>query len=208
VAVSPKPVLPQPVDERVLRAVAQTRELLHGLGHEVAERDPDYPAWLGPHMIARYLRGAYDAAIDLGNVERMERRTRQIVRMGQLVGEAGLARARASEPALNARMGRLFEDHDVLLLPTTARPALRLGEYEGRGALWTMSGGTRLIPFLGTWNATGQPAVSVPAGFTEDGLPLAIQLVGRPNDEETLIALAAQIESERPWAQDRPPQFS
>jgi amidase len=208
VAVSTKPILPQPVDERVLRAVEQTGELLRGLGHEVHERDPDYPPWLGPHLVARYLRGAYDAAVDLGNVERMERRTRQIVRMGRMVGEGGLARARASEPALAAKVGRVLEDHEVLLLPATARPALRLGEYEGRGALWTMNGGTRLVPFLGTWNATGQPAVAVPAGFTEDGLPLAVQLVGRPNDEATLIALAAQIEAERPWAQERPPQFS
>ncbi len=208
VAVSTKPILPQPVDTRVLGAVEQTGELLRSLGHEVTERDPDYPPWLGPHIVARYLRGAHDAAMDLGNVERMERRTRQIVRMGRLVGESGLARALASEAALSARVGRVFDDHDVLLLPATARPALRLGEYEGRGALWTMNGGTRLIPFLGTWNATGQPAVSVPAGFTDDGLPLAIQLVGRPNDEATLLTLAAQLEAERPWAQHRPAAFA
>jgi amidase len=208
VAFSTKPILPQPVDERVLRAVEQTVELLRSLGHEVTERDPDYPPWLGPHMVARYLRGAYESAMDLGHVERMERRTRQIVRMGQMVGEAGLARALASEATLTARVGRVFEDHDVLLLPTTARPALRIGEYEGRGALWTMNGGTRLIPFLGTWNATGQPAVSVPAGFTEDGLPLAVQLVGRPSDEATLLTLSAQLEAERPWAQNRPDAFA
>jgi amidase len=208
VAVSTKPILPQPVDERVLGAVEQTAELLRGLGHDVSHEDPDYPLWLGPHIVARYLRGAHDAAMDLGHVERMERRTRQIVRMGRIVGEGGVARARASEPALTARVGRVFESHEVLLTPATARPALRLGEYEGRGALWTMQGGTRLIPFLGTWNATGQPAVSVPAGFTEDGLPLAVQLVGRPNDEATLLALAAQIEARRPWAEHRPPGFS
>jgi amidase len=208
IAVSTKPVLPQPVDAAVLRAVGQTAELLRSLGHQTAESDPDYPAWLGPHLLARFLRGAYDAALDLGNVERMERRTRQIVRMGRLVGEGGLARARASEAALSERVGRVLEDHDVLLLPSTARPALRIGEYEGRRALWTINGGTRLIPFLGTWNATGQPAVSVPAGFSEGGLPLAVQLVGRANDEATLLALAAQIEAERPWAQDRPPGFS
>jgi amidase len=208
VAVSTKPILPQPVDARVLGAVEQTGELLRSLGHEVAERDPDYPAWLGPHLVARYVRGAYDSAMDLGNIERMERRTRQVVRMGRMVGEAGLARALASEAALVARVGRVFEDYDVLLTPATARPALRLGEYEGRGALWTMNGGTRLVPFLGTWNATGQPAVSVPTGFTEDGLPLAVQLVGRPNDEATLLTLAAQLEAERPWAQHRPDAFA
>jgi amidase len=208
VAVSTKPILPQPIDQRVLDALGRTAELLRSLGHEVVEADPDYPLWLGPHLVARYLRGAYDSAMDLGNVERMERRTRQIVLMAKIVGEAGLARALASEATLNARVGRLFERHDVLLTPATARPALRIGEYEGRGALWTMNGGTRLIPFLGTWNATGQPATSVPAGFTDDGLPLAVQLVGRPHDEATLIALSAQMEAERPWAQHRPPAFS
>jgi amidase len=48
----------------------------------------------------------------------------------------------------------------------------------------------------------------VPAGFDGDGLPRAVQLVGRANDEATLVALAAQIEAERPWAEDRPPGFS
>jgi amidase len=44
----------------------------------------------------------------------------------------------------------------------------------------------------------------VPAGFTDDGLPLAVQLVGRRNDEHTLLSLSAQIERERPWADRRP----
>ena len=61
------------------------------------------------------------------------------------------------------------------------------------------------MPFNVLWNATGQPAASVPAGFTADGLPLAVQFVGRPNDEATLLSLAAQLESARPWADRRPP---
>jgi amidase len=208
VAVSTKPTLPQPIDQGELDAVQRTAELLRDLGHDVREADPDYPLWLGAHLVARYLRGAHDSAVELGHVERMERRTRAIVRMGGLLGAAGIARALASEPALKERVGKVFAEHDLLLTPATARPALRLGEYEGRGALWTMTACTRVIPFLGTWNATGQPAVSVPAGFNQDGLPLAVQLVGRPNAEATLIALAAQIESQRPWASERPPGFA
>ncbi|HEV3321287.1 MAG TPA: amidase [Solirubrobacteraceae bacterium] len=210
IAFSTKPILPQPIDARVLRAHAEAVELLRSLGHELVERDPDYPPWLGPHLIARYLRGAYESAVDIGHVERMERRSRHIVRGGELVGEWGIARALASEASLNARVGRVFADCDALLLPCTARPALRIGEYEGRGMLLTMNGGTRLIPFLGIWNATGQPAVSIPAGFTDDAdrLPLAVQVVGRPEDEATLLSLAAQVEAERPWAQHRPPGFS
>ncbi len=210
IAFSTKPILPQPIDARVLRAHEQAVELLRSLGHELIERDPDYPVWLGPHLVARYLRGAYESATDIGHVERMERRSRHIVRAGELVGEKGIARALASEATLNARVGQVLADCDALLLPCTARPALRIGEYEGRGMVWTMNGGTRLIPFLGTWNATGQPAVSIPTGFTDDAdhLPLAVQLVGRPDDEATLLSLAGQVEAERPWEQHRPPGFS
>jgi len=59
-------------------------------------------------------------------------------------------------------------------------------------------------PYTAPWNATGQPAASVPAGFTPHGLPLAVQLIGRPHDEATLYSLAGQIEAERPWADRRP----
>jgi len=52
---------------------------------------------------------------------------------------------------------------------------------------------------------TGQPAASVPAGFTSTGVPRAAMLVGRPNDEGTLLSLAAQLEAERGWPADRPP---
>ncbi len=208
VAVSTKPVLPQPVDSGAVEAVQRTAELLRSLGHDVVERDPDYPPWLGPHLLARYLRGAYGSAMEIGNVQRLERRSRQVVALGRLVGEAGVQRALASEAALAARVGRLFEECDVLLTPTLARPALPIGEYEGRGALWTMSGCMRVVPFLGVWNATGQPAASLPAGFTEEGVPIGVQLVGRPHDEATLLSLSAQLEAERPWIAQRPAQFS
>ncbi len=54
----------------MLRAHEQAVELLRSLGHELVERDPAYPPWLGPHLVARYLRGAYESATDIGNVER------------------------------------------------------------------------------------------------------------------------------------------
>ena len=60
------------------------------------------------------------------------------------------------------------------------------------------------MPYYGVLNATGHPACSVPAGFDGDGLPLAVQLAGRPHDEVTLLALSGQIEQARPWADRRP----
>ena len=96
----------------------------------------------------------------------------------------------------------------MLLTPATATPPPRIGRLQGRGALWTLNAVAGWCPYNGVWNVTGQPAASVPAGFGADGLPRAVQLVGRPNDEATLLSLAAQIEAERPWAQLRPPEFA
>ena len=61
------------------------------------------------------------------------------------------------------------------------------------------------MPFFEIWNLTGQPAAAVPWGLDRNGVPLSIQLVGRPHDEATLLTLGAQIEARRPWADRRPP---
>jgi amidase len=86
-------------------------------------------------------------------------------------------------------------------------PAVPTGRWEGRGALWTLNGAGRFIAYTAPWNFTGQPAAAVPAGATAGGLPLSVQVVGRPDDEATVLSLAAQLESERPWADRRPPDF-
>jgi amidase len=71
--------------------------------------------------------------------------------------------------------------------------------------LWTFNGTARWVPYCAAWNHTGQPGMSVPMGFAPDGFPRAVQFVGRPDDETTLLSLAAQIEAERPWADRLPP---
>jgi amidase len=101
----------------------------------------------------------------------------------------------------------VLERSDVLITPATAQPPPAIGRLQGRGALWTLNTVGGWVPYNGVWNVTGQPAASVPAGFAGDGLPRAVQVVGRPNAEATVLALAAQIEAERPWAQLRPPAF-
>ena len=83
-------------------------------------------------------------------------------------------------------------------------PPFPVGRLAGRGATATLNAAAAKVPYYGTFNATGHPACSVPAGFDGDGLPLAVQLAGRPHDEATLLSLAAQIEQARPWADRRP----
>ncbi|HYM45533.1 MAG TPA: amidase [Solirubrobacteraceae bacterium] len=189
-------------------ALRETVELLRGLGHTVQEREIDHgPLAPGPEFTARYVRGLHDEAELLPYPERLEKRMRTIVRLGGFVAPTVVEWVRAREGEYAQRLNEPLADHDVLLTPVTPGPAPRIGACEGRGWLWTMATAAATVPYAACWNVTGQPACSVPAGFAADGLPRAVQLVGRPNDEATLIALAAQIEAERPWAQSRPPGF-
>ena len=191
------------VHEDVARAVRGMGELLSALGHEVSQADPAYGE-LASIFTPRYLRGIRDDARSVPHYERLQRRTRQFAAMGAVYADSVMEWTRRDEPRQAARVFGVFEQHDVLLTPTIARPPVEVGRWEGLGAPRTLAGMSAVYPFTGPWNALGNPAAAVPAGFTGDGLPLSVQLVGRPHDEGTLLSLAAQIEAERPWAEARP----
>ncbi len=201
----PPGVLASPDDEQ-RQAVQEAAELLRGLGHEVIERDPDYGT-SGVAFSARYFRGMHAAASTLPHPERLARRTRGFVRIGGLIPPALLQKAIESEAGHARAINRIFEDVDVVLTPMYTRRALRVGELEGRSALRTFDGYSRAVPYTAAWNHIGQPAASVPMGFAPDGFPRAVQLLGRRDDEATLVSLSAQIEAERPWT-DRRPAFA
>jgi amidase len=204
VAVSYRPPIKARMAEAVLGAVRETAELLRGLGHEVVEHEPEYGETrdqFGP----RWLRGVYDDSRELiAGTGQLERRSRQMAAVGRITPPSVVARARRKEAELRARLAQTFDSFDVLLTPALAAPPVEAGRWEGRGALRTFIGVANWTPGTAIWNLTGQPAAAVPAGFTDDGLPLSVQMVGRENDEHTLIALAAQLERERPWAERRP----
>jgi amidase len=211
IAVSCKvpPTIVARVDEEQRGAVAKMADALRALGHEVFERDPDYPTAMVPNFSARYLRGIADDAEHMLHPERLSRRTRGYARLGRLQLPQLVARAIDQEEADRRRSNTIFEHADVLVTPMFTRRPIRIGEFEGWGALRTfLLGDAAFVPFCGGWNHTGQPAMSVPAGFTADGFPLAAQLVGRPDDDATLISLAAQLEAEIGWPEHRPPEFA
>jgi amidase len=201
------PLLIAKLEDEQRRAFEQTLELLRSLGHELSEQDPDYGYDTGPSVLTRYLRGAHQEAHVLPQYGRLARRTRGFAQMGSLVPSALLEWSRSGEAALAARLNRVLETHDVLITPATAQQPSRIGQFDGHGALRTLNEVIALVPYNAPWNLTGQPAAAVPAGFGADGLPRSVQIVGRPGDEGTLLSLSAQIEAERPWAQQRPAGF-
>ncbi|BBZ03290.1 putative amidase AmiB2 [Mycolicibacterium chitae] len=186
-------------------AVHQAGRLLRELGHDVVFRDIDYPrtAVYG-QVLPRYLRGIYDDVRVLPHQERLDSRTRGMARIGRMFSDARIAKIRAAEADFAARVQAIFDDVDVVITPGTATGPSRVGAYRRLGAVSTLALVVARVPFQAAFNATGQPVAVVPWGLDRAGLPLSIQLVGRPFDEATLLSLAAEIEADRPWADRRP----
>jgi amidase len=203
IAFSAKPPLPQPVRAPYRAALDQTVELLRSLGHHVEDRDPPTrAAYL--HATPRYLRGIHDDARALPRPDRLERRTRRMAQLGGWIRPSVLARGEDTMQGRSPELNEFFADIDVLLTPAIPQLPLRIGAYEGRGWALTANGNAPYSSFNAPWNVTGQPGMAIPAGFTGEGMPLSVQIVGKPHAEATLISLAAQLEAERPWADRRP----
>ncbi|MCW2499361.1 MAG: Amidase, partial [Frankiales bacterium] len=97
------------------------------------------------------------------------------------------------------RLATLPGGADLLITPTLGTLPRPIGALTG---LKTLALAGRHVPFTPTWNVTGQPALSVPAGLSPDGVPLAVQLIGPPGAEALLLSVAAQLQD---WTGRRPP---
>jgi amidase len=200
----PRAMLPPQIGEEVKQAVLEMTELLSSLGHQVSPREPDWGS-IGDTLSARFLKGVGETVGEVPNPERLERRTRGFGRLGGLLPEALYEKAIARRPEEVARINAMFGEIDVFVTPVMGGTALPVRRWQGRGALATTLGMGRFYPFCIPWNHLGNPSMAVPFGFGADGMPLSVQIVGRPGDEATLLSLAGQIEAERPWADQRPP---
>jgi amidase len=147
--------------------------------------------------------------------------------LGQQFSAGDFAKAVHTLKDSAQRLGYFFEEYDMLLTPTVAMPPLKAGALQPQGGelaamkfLGRLNAGGLLrafadidalaegtfafIPCLPLFNATGQPAMSVPLHWNDEGLPIGMHFVGHYGGEAALFRLAAQLEQARPWA-DRVP---
>jgi amidase len=205
------------VDPACLRAVADAAELLRSLGHEVEEVEPP---WQDPAL--QELFGAvFSSQISLSiaysgmvagrgadgitseDVEPMSWAIYSMVKkMNAIEGLAAAVRLQA----FARQLVTFLAPYDVLLTPALAERPLPIGTLDtaAPNPMDTFTRSGLFTPFTPVFNASGQPGIAVPLFEGEDGLPLGVQLVGRPLGEGTLLALAAQLEAARPWAARRP----
>jgi amidase len=204
------------VDPLCERAVRDAAALLESLGHEVQEVDPP---WRGQDLL-RVFTLVFGTPVALGiwfgaQATGREPAAELVEPLSWTIWEG--VRARSSLDYLRARtrlaaasreIVALWRDYDAVVTPALARRPVRIGEIDAcSDEPWEdfrRSG--EFTPYTAIFNVTGQPAVSLPLFHGEDGLPLAVQVAGPPAGEGPLLALAAQLEAARPWADRRPPQ--
>jgi amidase len=215
IAMTTLPPVPEAsVDPLAARAVMDAADLLRSLGHEVEQVDPPWQ----DDSVRELFGVVFSSHIALSiaysgrvagrepTAEDMEAMSWAIFSMVQKLGAVDSLAANAALQQFARRLISFLDPYDALLTPALAERPLSHGTLDTDApepmATFTRSG--LFTPFTPVFNASGQPGISVPLYQGEDGLPLGVQLVGRPAGEAQLLALAAQLEAAQPWVDRRP----
>jgi len=204
-----------PVDQDCINAATNAAKLCESLGHHVEEASPkfdaeqldrDYHCLFSVGATANIRQRAHAANRTL-DPDGFERITWAMMAQADELNATDYVQLLNRLHATCRQIGEFFEDYDLLLTPTLAKPPVPLGHldmmmddleaYTDR--LW------RFAAFTYQFNVTGQPAMSVPLHWNADNLPIGVQFVGRYGDEATLFQLAGQLERVAPWQDRHPP---
>ncbi|MBA2256185.1 MAG: amidase [Thermoleophilaceae bacterium] len=215
VAMTVEPPIDAEVDPACARAVTEAGDLLVSLGHEVEEATPP---WADQSML-QVFSAVFGASVSVAvayaamvggrepSEESVEALTWHMFSRCLELNSVGYLFALAQLQRYARELIAWMSSYDVLLTPALAERPVPIGEIDSTAddpeATFARSG--RFTPFTAAFNATGQPAISLPLFQGDDGLPMGVQLVGQPAGEGALLALAAQLERARPWADRRAP---
>jgi amidase/6-aminohexanoate-cyclic-dimer hydrolase len=204
-----------PVDPECERAVRNAAALCESLGHDVREAklpvDADVLRGATGVLIGANVKMVLDArAAQLGQAlaqDQVESITWMLVQIAQNAGAADYAAAVRAIHGVGRTIGNFFEDVDVVLTPMLARPPIEIGVLDmmSTDVEAYMNALGSFTAYSQLFNATGQPAMSVPLHWTAGNLPVGIHFAGRFGDEATLFRLAAQLEQAQPWTKRLPP---
>jgi aspartyl-tRNA(Asn)/glutamyl-tRNA(Gln) amidotransferase subunit A len=192
-------------DPEMLRIVESAARSLLDLGITVEEAAPSVEDW-APIFRSLILVDEYTVSRHLleTKADLLTDYTRRSLEAGRDTPVHEYSAALRGLERFRWGMRRFFETFDLLLTPVTAVPAYMLTRgpevaTDRPADLWLAT------PYTAAFNLTGQPAASVPCGFTEKGLPVGLQVVGRWGDDGTIITVSAAYEQAHPWADRWPP---
>ncbi|MFY9554660.1 MAG: amidase [Blastocatellia bacterium] len=198
-----------------VKALNDAAELCASLGHEVVEAAPKVNGeLLAPMFMTLWSAGCawtIDGAAHVmkrqPSPDQFEPGTWALYEMGRAQSAAAYLAALHWCQLMSRDVARFMLDYDVWLTPTLGEPPLPLGSFDSppEHPMAGMARAVQFVPFTPICNVTGQPAMSAPLYWNDQGLPVGTHFVGRFGDEATLFRLAAQLEAARPWADRRPP---
>lgn len=198
---------PFPTDPATSAAVDRMASVLEGLGHELSETDIGIDITptmtIGGRIMMAQLATQVDTRLaELGRELRdddLEPWTRLILDSGRSLTAADLNQALQDAQQTGWRLAEQFAKFDVVLLPTLPLRVPELGHLDvtDPGTMWTRSSAYSIC--ASPFNISGQPAISLPAGTDEEGLPVGVQFVAGYAREDLLLRLSGQIESASPW---------
>jgi amidase len=190
------------IDSEVTAAFESAVATFEELGHTVEPIKIDPAAMLAE--VAGIVIAAGLSSVPVAKPELMDPVVRASWERGQKISAREYITAVTQMHNSAREVVQVLAPYDALLTPTLTRPAVKLGTLP-RDPEKGMEEIFQWLPFTFPFNATGQPAFSLPNGFSKAGLPIGLQIVGRQNDESGIIALAAQWEQARPWKEKHPP---
>ena len=196
-----------PLDPEVRASVNAALSQLESLGAELVE--VDFPEFNNNAAISTTMLMA-EASAALRDVlasdgDKLYEPVRLRLEAGLFISAADYLRAQQGRAVFDRAARRLLDDVDLLAGPTepvTAPPLLQQQVLAGEQEIGTVPA---LTQYTRPYNITGFPAISIPCGFSTDGLPIGLQLAGRPFDEETVLRAAHAYEQSTDWHTRRPP---
>jgi amidase len=192
-----------PIDPQFVAATKAVATAFADLGHNVTSHTTAYPSWLGTAAVRSWFGFAWETARPLDR-NRLDRRTKQMSAIGHALTALHADGARSRERWRSGAAEQFFGAVDVLLLPALSQPAPAAERWGRRDVLRNSLTSLKVASLFAPWNIAGWPAMNVPAGIDDRGMPIGVQLVARPGGERTLLNLAAQLESTRPWPRHAP----
>ncbi|NER81086.1 MAG: amidase, partial [Leptolyngbya sp. SIO1D8] len=183
------------------QAVFQTAQRLEASGHIVEPAPPpDLTDLIEPFTTA------WQSVVSEANIPFfvLEKMNRWLLWRAWKVRSGAYMRAVTRLQIVSRQIVKHLYPYDIILLPVYMHPVVQIGAWKSLRCPQILENIIQWIAPCPPFNASGQPAISIPTGFTDNGLPLGIQLVGRPAADDTVLALAAQLERVHPWQAARP----
>jgi amidase len=181
-------------------AIAELAALGHGIEEYALEPDDSY----APAFRTLWQSGASDIPAEGDDLDKLEPLTRWLVEKGRGLGARELASALSTLTAFERSTIRQFASFDAVLTPALAQTPRPIGWYSKDDPELNFAQQVQYTPFTSFANVTGLPAITLPVFQTPGGLPMGVQLVGRPGGEATLFALGAQLERRIGWQHRHP----